>query len=207
MSEHGVLTTYVNGKCRCTPCRAVNAAYNRWRRAARKAGRLTGGQKISSVGTVRRVHALNRIGWSTPQVFRRAGLGERGRESLRLDMVKVRTAAAIAAVYDALSVTPPPESTWGERVAAARTRARAEREGWADPFAWEGIDMDDPDAVPDVSGMSDPDGWMIQEFEHLTGCGMPTGDAIRALNRRPGTLARAADRAGRPDLAKLARAA
>ena len=118
-------------------------ARNRYERNGRKRRELGQRRLIDATGTRRRIQALMRLGWTGQQIAERAGI-PRGQSSIdtlvrRTKRVTVERAAAIAAVYDDLSMT------LGESVV---TRARAERNGWPPPLAWDDESIDDPDATP-----------------------------------------------------------
>jgi hypothetical protein len=61
----------------------------------------------------------------------------------KLSRIRACTAAAIDVGYQRLSM---------HTGTSAKSRLRAERAGWAVPAAWDGIDMSDPDAFPDLTG-------------------------------------------------------
>lgn len=103
----------------------------------------------SGVGVVRRVQALAALGWPATEVARLAGLSPA--EAARLAVsdpsgrVHPRVAAAVAATYARLHMTPGP---------SARARARADALGWAPPLAWD--DIDDPEQTPTGRRAGDP---------------------------------------------------
>lgn len=101
---------------------------------------------IDATGTRRRLHALIAAGHRFADIADAAGLGPTLVSDIvrvRNDKVRVATAEAVARVYKQLSMT-----TGG----SVRNINRARRDGWAIPAAWEGIDIDDPDAFPDFTG-------------------------------------------------------
>lgn len=96
----------------------------------------------TDIGTIRRVRALCRLGWSCYAIADRAGepattitaLRDQvdrkviGRDSLRY---------SIARAYAAMCMERPPLTKWSSRVANT-----AARRGWAAPLAWDNIDLD-----------------------------------------------------------------
>lgn len=125
------------GGCRCTGCRAAHA------RTGKRLRVLGGQQLVSSLGSNRRVQALGCLGWSRHELSRRLGRHPSYlTQMLRSDHITATNAAAVAVMYDELSMTPA-SSTVADRVAAtARSR------GWAPPLAWDEGTLDDPNAKP-----------------------------------------------------------
>lgn len=102
---------------------------------------------VPSLGTARRLQALQALGWTMRSVCERAGLTARYGSSLchtGQQFVHVDAAAKIARVYNELSMTPAPDGP-----AAATARSVARRNGYVPPLAWD--DIDDPDEQPDRS--------------------------------------------------------
>lgn len=104
---------------------------------------------MPALGSVRRLRALVAIGYQVNQLA--AALGSH-LSHVRLllnghtETVAARFARRIAETYDRLSMTPG---------TSERSRARAQRLGWAPPLAWD--DIDDPAAVPTLSA-EEPEG-------------------------------------------------
>jgi hypothetical protein len=98
---------------------------------------------VPAAGTVRRMRALAAIGWAPAELAPNFGSREQVLQirAGRTAMVTVLTASRVAAVYDRLSGTPG---------SSVRARNAARRAGWAPPLAWDGVDIDDPTAVPDL---------------------------------------------------------
>lgn len=166
----------------------------RWllRRAA-----TAGPMLIDSTGTRRRLRALVAIGWRYSDI------------AVRLDVVTARvghlaagrsatvhrdTAAAIAAIYDELSMTPGP---------SPRNRALAAGRQWAPPLAWDDERIDDPKALSRRSGgRKNRDSKALDEIAieramagdrvHLTPA--ERVEAARRLSARGLSLAQVADR-------------
>lgn len=110
-------------------------------RTARAGGPMT----IDSTGVRRRLQALTAVGWRYGDVGQRLGVHTSlvGRLAITDRPVLRDTAAAIAAVYDELSMTPGP---------SRRNRALALNRGWAPPLAWDDESIDDPSARPLTGG-------------------------------------------------------
>lgn len=107
------------------------------------------GMKIPNHGTARRIQALQAIGWRSEDLGPMLGVDGRqiGLYNNRR-WVLYETWVAIRDLYDKLSGKPGP-SRYGE--------LRARNKGWATPLQWEGIDIDHPDARPDL-GATDSGG-------------------------------------------------
>jgi hypothetical protein len=94
----------------------------------------------SSVGCVRRVQALRRLGWTLKHVAAQTVLPLRTlTDALAKPVFTPPVAERVVAGYGRLSNTRGP---------SRRAALRAAAEGCAPPMAWEGIDIDDPAAVP-----------------------------------------------------------
>lgn len=105
---------------------------------------------MSALGATRRLRALYALAHSHRDLFAHIGIGHDCLELLvsgRQTTVSVEVDAAIRLTYDALSMKVG---------RSRRTRARAQREGWAPPLAWD--DIDNPDAQP-----------VVPEVPHLDG--------------------------------------
>ena len=99
---------------------------------------------IDGTGTVRRVQALARRGWTLIALARHAGLPSATlRGAVRTGHVTVRVHRAVATAYEELWDRSPDASTAARRAAIARTIEQATAAGWAPPLAWDDIDTDD----------------------------------------------------------------
>lgn len=127
-------------KTPCDPCRAAHAEYKRqlWRR---KYMLRVSDLYVPSIGTTRRIRALQAIGWRLGDIDQALGHGDGwnnyAHNLTRQDRIHASTAAKVAAVYERLSMTPGP---------SGRTRAIAKNRRWAPPLAWNNID--DPNEKP-----------------------------------------------------------
>lgn len=100
---------------------------------------------IPEHGTIRRLQALCALGWTQGEIASRLGVTKSRVSHLMRHShkgVKPRTARAVAALYDELSMTV--------RVGreAQRMRKYAAAKGWAPPLAWDDEGIDDPTARP-----------------------------------------------------------
>lgn len=71
---HGTRRMYQRGNCRCTPCRAANAAYLSAYRLRKATGRPLLGAKVSAAPAVRMVKALAVEGFTEAEVAYNLGL-------------------------------------------------------------------------------------------------------------------------------------
>ena len=113
------------------------------------------GRHVPALGTTRRLQALIALGWSGNQLAARLGIGRRNftcyTDGTRRG-VTLQRERDIRALYDTLAMLPPPERNQRERIAAARSRNRAEANGWAPPLAWDDDRFDDPTYRPARGG-------------------------------------------------------
>ena len=142
--RHGTSAGYIAG-CRDACCWRAKQRYDKTRRLElHTTGRY---RKVPALGPIRRVQALQALGWSAPQIAKRAGINYRHIYNLhRHETVYTSTLARIERAYDELSMELPPETTTGERISARRARNHARRQGWPPPLAWD--DIDDPHEGP-----------------------------------------------------------
>ena len=103
----------------------------------------------TAVGTVRRVRALRRIGYTLEGIAAATGIAESHlRKVLRSGAISERVAMAVAKAYKRLSGTPGP---------SRRAIRLAELAGYPAPLDWEEVDIDDPAAAPAKEGPSRPE--------------------------------------------------
>ncbi|TYP82041.1 hypothetical protein [Blastococcus xanthinilyticus] len=125
---------------------ADRARLHRWTVRRAQAG---GPLFVSSLGTTRRMRALAALGWrySDLAVELRVVESRVGHLTVRPNRVVHRdTAAAVATVYERLSMTFGPSEV---------TRTRAAARGWAPPMFWDDDTIDDPAGRPRRSGPTD----------------------------------------------------
>lgn len=121
------------------------------------------GACVDATGTHRRIQALACCGWTLTRQATRVGILVRNYVGI-LDRAQVLRATAdkIRALYDELSMVPPPGGYGSTRI-----RNHATAHCWYPPLAWDDETIDDPAAapalLPPVEG-SDPgvDEWLIQ---------------------------------------------
>lgn len=157
---------------------------------------------VDAAGTRRRMQALAAAGWSAQRLAAHLGVDRAyvGR-IIRGDNPRVTAATArtVRGLYDELWNRPPPEGTRWEKVAAARARNHARRQGWPLPAAWSDDEIDDPAARP-------PDGWdrrggvrrwgvLAEEAAELIGLGLDPGHVAERLGVSRNTLNRTLARA------------
>lgn len=99
-----------------------------------------------ATGTLRRIRALARIGWTYRHIADVAQTSHRIEHYAGQKWVTHEVAAAIVRAYDLLSMTPGPSN---------RTASRAAKAGWAPPLAWDDDTIDDPRAKPADSADAD----------------------------------------------------
>jgi hypothetical protein len=98
--------------------------------------------RVPAFGVHRRIRALCAIGWGYTEVGRRLSVShQRVAQIGASGQIDYETWRAIADIYDELSGEPGP---------SAIVRSRAVKKGWAPPLAWEGVDIDHPDARPNL---------------------------------------------------------
>lgn len=137
--RHGTYAGYQAG-CHDACCRSAAADYQRRRYLDHQVLGLPP-RCVDPTGSRRRIHALQRIGWSAEALSARLG---HSRAWLNVTLnrdasrgINQTTAAAITALYEELCMTPGPSDI---------TRRRAIAAGWAPPLAWD--DIDDPAEQP-----------------------------------------------------------
>lgn len=152
---HGTLWKLVYGKRKAdgsqTPSRRVTKA-TADRLLALRPGDLSlyaDGAKVPGTGTARRAQALGCLGWSVGQIAAEAGVARQAiDQALHGGTVLARNARAIAGAYERLWNTPAAQDDHRSRIAASRTRNRAQALGWAPPLAWDDDAIDNPHATP-----------------------------------------------------------
>lgn len=163
---------------------------------------LAGGAVVDATGTRRRVQALVALGWSERHIAAQmpVSYSHLAKVIQGTHEVTARTAAKARAVYDRLWDQAPPETTRGERIVAARSRARAARSDWPPPLAWDDDEIDDPAASPhpwkrgklrDCAGTA-------EDVTELLERGYTRGEAAERLGLKRTTLDHALTRAASP---------
>lgn len=138
MRDHGTRTRYVYDKCRCDECRAAQRAYDqdRYWNYTRPLIRPC---RLPAVGTVRRIRALQAIGWPRHLMAPELGVQTAAAVGLmgRSGTVSRQNAENVQSLYGRWSMRLGPSQ---------RSRLIALRYGWPPPLAWD--DIDDPREVP-----------------------------------------------------------
>lgn len=140
----------------CQPCADAGMRYHKARTL-----RLLRGEtgSVPAIGTLRRIQALQAIGWGIPDIAREAGLPvpTLRNPAYRGERVWTSTAERVAEAYERLAMT------WPEGRYATRSRRMAARKGWLPPLAW--TDIDDPDERPDLTVRDDlPDPVVVERI-------------------------------------------
>lgn len=117
----------------CDPCQQAATRYTKIRRLDRLRGKT---RTIPARGTIRRVRALQRIGWPLDTIAAELGWLDRRRLAglLRQERVTVDVANQVAVIFDALCMTPGP---------SRRSIGHGIRNGWVPPLGWNDIDKDE----------------------------------------------------------------
>lgn len=147
---HGETSTcYTGHKCKCDDCRESNRDRSFYRRHMLAAGRDDVFDRIVDArGVRRRLQALQAIGWSARRIGARLGItADAVLILMHRDRVMFSTHERVCRLYDAMSDTPAPQDTRGNRHSASVARGRAARNGWARPIDWDDIDLDDAPAT------------------------------------------------------------
>lgn len=110
---------------------------------------------VDGTGSRRRLQALIAIGWTNRQLSARLGLQESNFGTLLHGRLNPNVTAArhvqVKALYEELWNTPAPAG-----VNRTRQLAKAAREGWVPPLAWDDETIDDPQARPYGEQLDDP---------------------------------------------------
>jgi transcriptional regulator with XRE-family HTH domain len=157
------------------------------------------GVRIDSTGSLRRLRALQAIGWTQTEIAHRIGwtLQNLNRYFIS-DPARINrgTAVTIAKVFNELQLIPGPSE---------RSRRHARKHGWAPPLAWDEDTIDDPAAKPDIGQRE------VVTFEdrytELRELGYHDLQIVSKLGIKPESLLRQLDRYGitpSPDLVTVA---
>jgi hypothetical protein len=103
---------------------------------------------IDPTGTIRRVRAMQTLGWSQARIGTELGQSENNfRSRLSAKTVSARFARRVAGLYDRLW-TERPEDHGVQPYVADRVRRAAAAKGFHGPLAWDEDTIDDPKALP-----------------------------------------------------------
>lgn len=156
---------------------------------------------VPAVGARRRIQALLAMGWPHRTITEHmTGVGQISAVALhqRGKWIARATHDAVVAAYDALSMTPGPSEV---------SRRRAARLGYAPPLAWDDETIDDPAAQPNTGAVvrkAGRPGIDLDEWVRLVRCGENPERAADRCETTVAAVARAAERAGRIDVARIA---
>lgn len=143
--NHGTNTGYARG-CRCQVCRKAHAQYQTY--YIQRRDQTGGPTMLPALGAIRRVRALQRLGWPIPDIAEAVGWSREsnGFGKLLSDHTSMVTRSfhdRLDAAYERMSAQPGP---------SRQAQAHAVRKNWPPPFAWDNID--DPTETP--TGMRTP---------------------------------------------------
>lgn len=140
---HDTYSAAHNHGCICPKARIEDARRSSYYKDLHRRGiRL----REPALGTVRRIQALQVMGYSTLQLKALMGRSARTKSNLYprerggTGMINSTTAAQWRDLYERICMTP----ATGPRANHVRTTAR--RKGWAGPLDWD--DIDNPDEIP-----------------------------------------------------------
>lgn len=148
---------------------------------------------VTALGIRRRVQALTRLGWTTPNVAAACNVHHDTIIDIRRrqpEFIARKVRDGIVAGYLALCDTLPQPTTQQERAGVTRARNYAERNGWAPPIAWD--DIDDPNEQPGTIkrsvGRPPRKEDALQDFEWLTSQGVSDEHAAARVGVKLATI-------------------
>jgi len=153
---------------------------------------------VPAAGARRRIQALLAMGWPHRIITEHmTGVGQTSAVALhqRGKWIARATHDAVVVAYDALSMKPGPSEV---------SRQRAARLGYMPPLAWDDETIDDPAAKPHTSATERRAGIDLDEWERLVRCGETPERAAERCGATVEAVSRAAHRAGRRDIGRLA---
>jgi ribosome-binding protein aMBF1 (putative translation factor) len=141
--KHGTVVAYTHDGCGCDECVEAKMASQRKRRKELAYGRHKSAL-VPSIGTQRRLQALQWLGYSQNELARRLKTNpDRVNRLARRPMgIQREFAKAIADLFEQLCMAPLPAPS----PSVNRARSMARSQGWVPPMAWD--DIDDPDEQP-----------------------------------------------------------
>ena len=177
---HSTYNDYCRG-CRCPEARNATRLYYKRRREGRQGAIL-----VDATGTHRRLQALCAMGYSMAELSRMLGRSERYLAVI-LDhkVINPKSAALVAALYDAHSHIPGPSN---------RAKLRALKKGWKPPLAWDNIDdpsegTEKPPAAGSLKGIDMLK--RVQACQELKNKGMARKDIAREMGLTESQVRRA----------------
>lgn len=143
----GVSQHWKDGEPSCPPCDLAGHRRRKLNRYLQATGRPA---SMPVGGVIRRVEALQTLGWNVMEISRRSGVPWKTLRGLyRTAAVYRATFDAVAAVYDDLAMHAPVGPY------ATRAARRAQRLGFHPPEAWDDIDDSDEEPTTDHTGLVD----------------------------------------------------
>lgn len=152
---------------------------------------------VPRIGVIRRVRALNAIGWPRTEIAARLGMtpqnltqlvnGCRGADARPNAWVQGETWHKVADLYDELCMIPGP---------SRRSRIVAARKGWAPPLAW--VNIDDANEKPTEIRRHWHAGPNHNEVDHAVVERLLSGERIKATRAEKEEALRRWVAAGRP---------
>jgi hypothetical protein len=154
---------------------------------------------VPAIGSIRRIRALGRRGWSMPDIVRASNGGVTLSVLRRINApaydqqtVMHATHKAIADAYDQLAMTEPPQNR-----TATQVRVKAKLAGWVGPLSWDDPDnpaerpkgLGKPAAVDRADILTDLDEW-----------GAGISEALRRLDMNRDALQKWCSREGKSEL-------
>lgn len=187
--RHGTTPGFHQG-CRCAPCRASIAAYEkrgRWHRHNNIP------RAVPAIGSQRRIQALMALGWTSEDIalagrwhHRNAVLrilnGQKGKPC---NWVERSTHQRVHDVFEKLCMTIPEMNGYRKRC-----RTIALNKGYVVPLAWDDIDND---TAPNLGEHTRRD--LLADFDELVGLGESEHQAARRLGVTPSAIEQAQLRA------------
>lgn len=177
-----------SGTPMCPPCLRAERNQHALALADRLAGRA---RTVPAIGTVRRIQALQALGWTIADISRHSGIYEKSLRNpcYRGNTVYRSTAEAVAATYEALCMTRP------EGPYHHRCRLMAQRRGWPPPLAWDDIETD-----PEPTDWHYTPASRVDQLRELDAQQVGISEACRRLRRSREALERYCHRHGISDV-------
>lgn len=179
--RHGSVAGYRAG-CHADCCRRANTHYD----ILRRIDAINGLRRThDATGTIRRIRALRRIGWTLEHIATDSGVGtfQAVDRIANRRVVTTATRDRIAATFDRLCMTPGP---------SAKAKAHAIRQGWPPPLAWD--DIDDPNERPRGVTDANPRRDLLAEWDHLRTSGESIHQAALQLGVTVDAIEKALER-------------
>lgn len=160
-------------------------------------GPVPAGLKVPSIGSVRRIQALAHLRWRVADIAAVIGWSSKATQHILTNRRQVTAgeARAIRRAYIELTKGIGPSE---------QVEAWAEEHGWAAPWQWDGVDIDDPRVTPAVdTPVDDTPEQIARVLDVLAVDPGATRKQIAArLGVRKDTIGAWCARYGRPDLAE-----